>query len=379
MKYYIPRPVSHLAAGTAMLAALLLCVAYFQRIRVAGTTLGLDWYGIQAGVTSPDVNYGADTALRIPPWSALLLVPIGRLPFQAGWGVVAFLTLTVLPLSLRTGGKSAGKTVFGALALALSYPALRTIADGNVEFLIVGGLLLMECGLLSGRVLPFALGILLAATKVQEIWILFVFLPLVAGKGWGIRRWSKTIGILALVVIPCMLWKGREWLLSMATSPYPGSILDSSLYAVLLRLGLSVGAAVLLWAAVFLVTAYAAGKYARGCSREALGFFLASSLLLAPYAAGNNLLVVYAVSVVPLAFAGRWEGVTLAVWINAPFLLLSFRNLQYPWSATYWGMVLLLAWILFGVRLKMQKREARSAGGTGKTDARRSESGLRQV
>jgi hypothetical protein len=369
----IPRPLYFLIAAILFLAAMLICIGFFRRIPVAGTTLGLDWFGIRAGVTSLDLNYSADTALRIPPWSALLLVPIGRLPFQAGWGVVAFLTLLVLPLSLERGKKSAGKWIFGALTLVLSYPALRTIADGNVEFLIIGGLLLLEYGLLRGRPLLLALGILLAATKVQEIWILFVFLPWVAGKDWGIRRWAWTIGILALVVLPFIIWKGPEWLVSMATSPYPGSILDSSLFAVLRRLGFPAGVAVFFWSAVLLAAIYTAVKCARGFSREALGFFLAASLLLAPYAAGNNVIVVYAVSVIPLAFAGLWEGIFLAVLINAPFLFLPFRGLQYQWSATYWCLVLLLAWFLFAIRLKKIKIDANSGGKTGKADSVTSE------
>jgi hypothetical protein len=98
------------------------------------------------------------------------------------------------------------------------------------------------------------------------------------------------------------------------------------------------------------VTIYCGGKFVRGPSRDAFGFFLAASLLLAPYAAGNNLLIVYAIGVMPLLLSRRREGILLAGLINLPYCLLPFRELQYWYSASYWTLVLGLAWILFAVR-----------------------------
>jgi hypothetical protein len=342
--------------GILVLAALAATAIFFMRIPIAGTTLALDWIGIRAGVTGWNIQYSAETALRIPPWSALLLVPLGMLPLQAGWGVVAFLTFTIVPLSLPWDRLRGWKIVLAALVLTLGFPVLRTIVDGNVEFLIVAGLLLLEYGILRRQPVPFALGILLAATKVQETWVLLILLPLVAGKEWTARKWLEGLGVTALVFLPSMIWKGRDWIGSMLTSQYRGSIMDSSLMTTAQRVGFPAGAAAGFWAILFLLTALVALKYCRGYSREAVGFFLAASLLLAPYSAGNNLLVVYVFGALPMLLARRWEGAVLFVLINLVYLFLPFRDLLYWWSASYWTLVLLISWILFALRIRASKR-----------------------
>lgn len=348
--------ISLLIAGMAVLAVFILTVWFFMRIPTTGTTLALDWISIRAGLEDWDLAYSPENGLRIPPWSALLLLPLGHIPMEAGWGVVAFLTLMVLPLCLSRKRDSGREWILGILVLTLSYPAVRTIVDGNIEFLILAGLVLLEYGLLQKNPILFGLGILLAATKVQETWILLVFLPILAGKTWNARTGPAVLGVLASVGIPTMLWRGREWLTSVITSPYRGSIMDSSLLATVQRLGGSLGLAILLWAVVFGLTVLFSLRYIRGHSREVFGFLIAGSLLLAPYAAGNNLLIVYAIGVVPLLLSRRWEGVLLAVLINLPYLLLPFRELQYWYSASYWTLVLVLAWILFALRVRELKQ-----------------------
>jgi hypothetical protein len=58
--------------------------------------------------------------------------------------------------------------LFGLL-LALGFPVVRTIVDGNIEFLIIAGLLLLEAGLLLRQPLLPALGAPLAPTKPETI------------------------------------------------------------------------------------------------------------------------------------------------------------------------------------------------------------------
>jgi uncharacterized membrane protein len=341
--------------GALILAALVLTAWFFMRIPIAGTTLALDWIGIRFGVTSWDLIYGAESGLRIPPWSALSLVPIGMLPLQAGWGVVAFLTFATVTMSLPFERLSGGKFILAALILTLGFPVLRTMVDGNVEFLIVAGWLLLEAGILRRKPALFALGILLSATKVQETWILLIFLPLLAGREWTARKWLEALGLTALVAVPCMLWKGRDWIASIVTSQYRGSIMDSSLLTTLQRAGLPAVAAYSFWGVIFLLTAFVAAKYCRGYSRDAVAFFLSASLLLAPYAAGNNLIVVYVIGAAPLLLARRWEGAALFGLINLPYLFLPFRELMYWWSAPYWTLVLLVAWLLLALRMRAAK------------------------
>jgi hypothetical protein len=336
-----------LVAGAAVLAVFGLTVWFFMRIPTGGTTLALDWISIRAGLEHWNLTYSPENGLRYPPWSALLLLPLGQVPMGAGWGTVAFLTLMALTLCLPRAVDSGKKRILGVLVLTLAYPAVRTMVDGNIEFLVLAGLALLEFGLARGNPVLFGAGILLSATKIQETWILLLFLPFLAGKAWTARKWAATLGVLALAGIPAMLWRGREWLASVITSPFRGSIMDSSLLTTVQRFGGPPATAYAIWAAVFGLTVFFGARRERGRSREAFGFFLAASLLLAPYAAGNNLLIVYAFGVVPLLLSLRWEGVVLAGLINLPYLLLPFRELQYWYSAPYWTLVLALAWVLF--------------------------------
>jgi uncharacterized membrane protein len=347
--------------GILILAALTATAIFFMRIPIAGTTLALDWIGIRAGVTGWNLGYGGST-LQIPPWSALLLVPIGWLPMQAGWGVVAFLTFVTVPLILPWDRLRGWRIVLAAVVLALGFPVLRTIVDGNVEFLVVAGLLLLEAGILRRQPVVFALGILLSATKVQEIWILMLFLPLLAAKTWTPRKWLEAAGAVAVIGLPAMLWKGREWLQAIFGVQDRANIMNSSLISILQRFGLAAGTAFPVWGILFLLTVFVAARYCRGYSREGVAFFLSASLLLAPYAAGNNVLVVYVFGAMPLLLARRWEGAALFALINLPYFFIPFRDLMYWWSAPYWTLVLLISWALLAFRMRVIKRAVVSEG-----------------
>ena len=344
-----------LVAAAALLAVLLLVVWFFMRIPTEGNTLAMDWKLIRPGVAGWDLTYRPENGLRYPPWDAVLLLPLGQIPLAAGWGVVVFLTILILPLSLPREVEPGIKRIVGVFALVLAYPTLRTIADGNIEFLILGGLVLLEYGLYSENLVVFTAGVLLSAAKIQETWVLLIFLPLLAGKKWNLHRGAAVVGALALVVLPAMVWKGRDWLLSMFTSPFKGSVMDSALLTAIQRLGTAPAAAFLVWAAVFGLTIVLGAKYVRGYSRDAVGFLTAGSLLLAPYASSNNFIIPYAFGVVPILLARRWEGVVLAVLANLPYLLLSSRDVLYQYSAVYWTFVMALAWILFALRLRNKK------------------------
>ncbi len=352
-------PASFLLAGGLVLGALAATALFFMRIPIAGTSLALDWIGIRAGLAGWNVTYGAGSTLQIPPWSALLLIPIGMLPLQAGWGVVAFLTLVTAPLSLPWDRLRGGKIVLAAIILMLGFPILRTIVDGNVEFLIVAGLILLEAGILRRQPVLFALGILLSAAKLQETWILLLCLPLLAAIAWTTCKWLEAVGLAAMVALPAMLWRGREWLQTVLGMPDRADIMNNSLLTSLRRFGLAGVPAFLIWAILFLATVFVAVRYCRGYSREGIALFLSASLLLAPYAAGNNMLVVYVFGALPLLLARRWEGGLLFALINLPYFFLPFRDIMYWWSAPYWTLVLLISWVLFAVRMRAWKQAAR--------------------
>ncbi len=78
--------LSRIIAGTALAGIIFLTVWFFLRIPIQGTTLALDWISIRAGLANWNLTYSIDNGLRYPPWSALLLLPLGQIPMGAGWG-----------------------------------------------------------------------------------------------------------------------------------------------------------------------------------------------------------------------------------------------------------------------------------------------------
>jgi hypothetical protein len=367
MKSRMTEFVPYGIAAAAVLAVTLMVVWFFMRIPIEGTTLAMDWITIRPGVDRWDLSYGSDSLLRITPWSAIFLLPLGQLPLNAGWGMVAVLTLIVLTLCVPREQDAGGKWIAGVFAAVFSFLALRTMADGNVEFLTLAGLMLLEAGLLRKSPIVFALGILLTVSKVQETWILMIFLPLMAGREWNPRRWLITVGVVGLAVVFGILWRGREWFASVFAIQDRGSIMDSSLLAAVQRAGGAFETASFLWIVLITATAAVAVLYIRSYSREAIGFLTTASLLLAPYAAGNNVLVVYAMAIIPLLIARHWEGVLLAVLCNLPFLLLPFPDVNYRYSASYWTLVLILTWVFLAFRLRMIKRRSHIAQGAAKS------------
>jgi len=110
---------------------------------------------------------------------------------------------------------------------------------------------------------------------------------------------ASEITIRSLVVVPSLLLYAEPWFSALLAIEARGSILDVSLRATLMRLGLPSWVRSVLW--VFLLAGTLRITFARGfrLSREAAGLLISSSLLLAPYAAGNNLLTVIAHWVAP--------------------------------------------------------------------------------
>jgi hypothetical protein len=112
-----------------------------------------------------------------------------------------------------------------------------------------------------------------------------------------------------------------------------------------------------LWLITLLVTTILAWKTRRSLSREKAAWLAAASLLLAPYAAGNSYLTVYAVGVIPLLQSWRLPGAVLILLTNLPYLVVNSFEIQYYWSANYWCFLLFSAWgvlVFRTARLEMQ-------------------------
>ncbi len=311
------------------------------------------------------LRYG--TGVYNPPWSLLPLLGLGLLPFRASWGLITLATLGTLVASVpRTWGHKVGW--LSAFLLITSYPALRHVADGNLEGLVIAGILLVLTGYRAVSPWALAAGALLATAKIQETWFLVAALAVCTIRTWPPRRWVASGLVVAVVVVPCMLWLGRDWLIALTGMPQRGSIMDSSLSATLSRLGLPLWLRVSLWAGVFVATLRVVLTGRCSVSREKAGLLVAAGLLLSPYSAGNSFLTVLAIGIIPLAQSRPRVGAVLIGLTNLPYLALAAPDVWFWWSATYWTALLVLTWVVFAWHV--QRPESRRAeSDTGHRDA----------
>jgi hypothetical protein len=338
-----------------LLAAVGLLLYFFQQFPIEGTSLAIDWKGLWAGLRADPPLYGNATGLRIAPWDVLLVKPLGWLPFRASWGMLTLLTLAVLVASVP---RNLGKKRFwlGSVLLVTSYPAIRHIADGNVEGLMVAGLLLVVWGYQSQKPWLLAAGLLLASAKGQEMGLLAVVLGIYLLRTWPRRRLLALAAYLAAVIIPSLLWLGREWILGASAIQERGSLVDSSLWATLSRLGLPAWLILGCWLALAALIVLYACRSKPSFSRPKAAALVAASLLLAPYAAGNSYLTVLAVGLLPVVLEGNALAVILMILVDLPYL--AGRDLVFSMSANYWTAVLALTLGMLALFLWPFKRHA---------------------
>ena len=353
-KISLPEPLRVAFSVTLILVAIAIFTLYFIAIPIEGTNLALDWQGLWLGIEGATPRYGNETGLRIPPWSLVTVLPLGLTSLRVSWALVSFATIAALVLSVPKPVDDSRKARISyyviVLILILSYPSLRVIADGNFEYLVIAGVLLLAYAYAEHKPGLLVLGALLATTKIQETWIMLLLLPLFLWFTWSLRDWLKGILTFALITIPSLYWKGAEWVNAVFAIEQRGGIVDSSLLAMLNRFGLPPTTRVVLWILVLACTVFVTWKCRRTLSRPLQGFLIAASLLLTPYAAGNSYLTIYTIGVIPLLQFLFPAGLALAALTNAPYLLfLKNWELMFHWSAVYWGAMFLLTWIILGI------------------------------
>ena len=315
-------------------------------------SIAIDWKGIWLGLKDGKIRYG--TGIRNPPWSIIPLVPLGLLPFFESWVLLSLVTLMALMISIpKVINKQ--KFLLGALLLTTSYPSIRNLVDGNLEALIILGVLLLLLGYSSQNPLIFAFGLLLASAKPQETWFLLLALFINLLFCWKIKEIIYCFGVVFSIVIPTMLMYGLEWLNSFVGIPQMGSIMDSSLISSMSRLGLPSWWTLLIWFFIFAPTLYLSFEKRERFSRIHTAFFISASLLLSPYAAANSLLTVVAIGVIPLLFKSPIVGCFLMIIINFPYIFSS--SFRYEWGATYGMLMFVLCWLIFGTYIGIQKNK----------------------
>jgi hypothetical protein len=344
--------VQKLTALVLLAIAALLFVWAFAHLPWQDSGFAIDWKQIWQATHGLRADY-AHTELRTPPWVLPVLWIFTSFPLSVSWALAACATLAVLVFSVP---RSAGKRMWqlGVLLLASSYPALRQIVDGNLEALVIGGVLLLLWAAGRQHPLGLAIGLLLAAAKVQETWLLLIVLGIILIRTWPKRSLLQTLVYAAALAAPFLIWRGGDWLFAILHFPWPGTAIDSSLQASFARFGFPNFSYWGVWLAGLAVSLFVIRRRRWMVGRIEAGLLVTAGLLLAPYAASNSVLTPLAIGVVPFFQQNRRAGLGLLFFYFLPYLGLSRPDLRAGYEALYWTLVLLLTW-LFLIRQLLLK------------------------
>ncbi len=349
-----------------ILVAAVLLVFGFSLLPIEDSGMAIDWKQFWTATHWFQSNYSS-TGLRVPPWTLPVIWVFTIFPLNVSWGLAACATLAVLVASVPSEvGKK--RWLIGLWVIATSYLTLRQVADGNLEAFVMAGILLILGSL--GRKNPWllAVGILLAATKIQETWLLLIATAVAVAIVWSRRDVMRAFLITLAFSLPFLFWKGGEWINEIVNSPYPGTAVDSSLQATLGRLGLPAFVYWIVWIAVLAITIHVLRKQFWNLGRIEAGMLIIAGLLLAPYAASNSVLTPLAIGVVPFFQEHRRLGLGLLLFYFLPYLALARPDLRAAYESTYWTAVLLLTWLFLFVLLGLQPPAWESAKSSSRAD-----------
>jgi hypothetical protein len=347
-------PFAEIALSALLAAiALLLFVYFFAQLPIEGTLLGVDWKSFHESLAGGDLQYFERGKLRVPPWSMIPLLPLGHLSFRVSWAVITFCTCAVMILSVPRS--SVRWRYLTALVLVTTcFPVLRHINDGNVEWLVILGVLIASYAYDQSLRQPklLAIGVLLALTKPQEMILLLPVMALFIIAQFPVRHWGISALIVALIIAATMLWRGEGWLgavFGRNYAHYTGGLLDISLSGTLTRLGLPpivTGSAIILVTLISLVSAWRA-RYA--LSRELLGLLIIGSILISPYTTDYSVVTPIAIALTTFYLKRPLMGLILFGFVNAPF----FMTRDFLWynQATYYTGVMALLWLALALAL----------------------------
>jgi hypothetical protein len=328
-------------------------VLFFAQFPIENTSLGIDL--IFDRLRGGDIRYEVVNGLRNPPWSAIFFMPLGDLPRQVGWGIWSYITLLILGIAVPITHRRGIYWLSVGLMLT-SFPTLRVIADGQLDAQIIAGVLLMVYAMRHQNPYALAFGALFATAKPQAVFLLMPFVAWVVIKTWDTRRWLIAGAVVSAFVIPLGIWKGADWIAALGGTYQAGSIIDMSLAAALNRMEFVPSPIILaLWLILLIATIFMIFRTDMTLTREKSAFLIAASLLLAPYSAGNSVIIILAVGALVLLQNRTWFGLGLGLFIMAdifyPFNRPDFISIY----SYYWTAFLLVSWVIFAWVLHKQR------------------------
>lgn len=338
-----------LSVGSVCIFVTAVFITVFNSLPIEQTSLAIDWKGIHKGLEGGSIRYG--TGIRNPPWSLIPLLPLGLLTFRSSWGVLVLATL-MTEIASVPGEIRKGLRIPITILLAISYFSLRNIADGNLELMPIIGILILIYAYRAKNPWLLALGFLLASAKPQTTWLLVAVIAFYVVRTWNRNQILRTLGVIILVVTITMVLFGKNWFKSMILIEQRGSIMDVSLLTVLNRLAVPSILVWCFWGTILCVTLYIGYSTCYAFDRKKAGLLISAGLLLAPYAAGNNLLTLLAIGVIPLFIGDTKSAIALTILFNLPYLFITESSIRFWYGAYFATTILFLSWIVFAWKTK---------------------------
>lgn len=178
------------------------------------------------------------------------------------------------------------------------------------------------------------------------------------------RQFAKIAGVMLLLIAVAYLfmtffehlpiegttlamdWRGLWMALQSGTLTY-GTGLRNPPWSILPLFPLGLLTFRASWGLLLAATLYVVWADRPTIEREKAGMLIAASLLLSPYAAGNSLLTVLAVGIIPLLQSRPAAGAILVALADLPYLFLPAHDIQFRWSIYYWTAMLIVTWGIF--------------------------------
>jgi hypothetical protein len=264
-----------------MIALGLFCLAVVAFV-VSPVPYGIDWtvfHDAGQRVWTGARLYGEPTSYQFyynPPWLAVALMPISLLPYRWGWAIVSVVSLFVVIALARRWQLGFVRLCFALL----SPPLLYIVAYGQIDALVLGGILL-----------PVWCWPLVASAKPQ----------VAIGLVFGVRReqWVYAVVLTSVVLLASFVLFG-SWPLQLIQQPTPlhGA---HNLWLGLWPFQVPAGLMLILL----------------GVRRRDERFLVAASPLLSPYAATSSLIGMWLAGMTLLR---DWEaGVVWLSWWGVTF------------------------------------------------------------
>jgi hypothetical protein len=314
---------------------------YLGSLPIEENRFAFDWRMFWQATHSFRIDYTGVLVFN-PPWTLALLWVFTIFPLSASWAFFSFFTLSCLGLYIqRQNGVWKWSGTF--FLLSVSYPVLRELADGNLEILLLAGILLVLWAVEKQSSLGLAAAIVLLSTKFQESWLLLIAIGILVLREWPKPKIWKAVLWLAAYITPFLVWKWQPWLIAVGKFPAEFSF-NSSLLATLARLNVPVLLSMLFWFIIFVGTIW--GTRHKGKGRIEAGLLITASMLLAPYS-GNSVLVPFVIATEQALQKRILPGALLIGLYNIPYIFLSQIGFRVDWEYTYWCGALFLTWLIY--------------------------------